>query len=246
MNRMAHNTHSIIVTGASRGLGYALSQVLADAGYRVIAVARSSGTLSQLAAQYSDITRVVADISTAHGRQAVVEAARAAAPVHVIQNAAVFYPGRLEAIDYNEMLSAFETNVIGPWRLFCDLYHAGCFDHSRILQAGSGLAHFSLEGAGSYCLTKAAFYRLYEQINTEFNTSCVSAASLLPAMMATSMPRQLTASERLPDYLKQQFADYQKSIILYEPHEVAVFASRLLLESTDGEYRKEWRFAPAG
>ncbi len=62
-----------VVTGASSGLGKELALLLAARGERVVAVARSAASLSELAASSPRIEAVVADLSTPQGRDELAD-----------------------------------------------------------------------------------------------------------------------------------------------------------------------------
>ncbi len=54
---------TIIITGASRGIGRALAQLCLGNGHRVIAIARNVTSLEELAAKYQALTPIQADLS---------------------------------------------------------------------------------------------------------------------------------------------------------------------------------------
>ena len=66
-----------IVTGASKGIGRSIAQVLASEGMRVTVVARSRGELASLAAPLGDLCLVQAADLTEPGVPAAVVAATA-------------------------------------------------------------------------------------------------------------------------------------------------------------------------
>ncbi len=70
---MEHTQKTALVTGASRGLGYATALQLADKGYHIIALARTVGGLEELAdvieAKGQSITLVPLDITDEGGLQ---------------------------------------------------------------------------------------------------------------------------------------------------------------------------------
>ncbi|RVT86014.1 SDR family NAD(P)-dependent oxidoreductase [Inhella crocodyli] len=73
---------SIVVTGASGGIGRALATQLGRAGWRVVAVGREADRLSDVPA----LARVVADVTTPEGAAAALAGAQAAlgeAPAHL-------------------------------------------------------------------------------------------------------------------------------------------------------------------
>src|SRR2546421_2633820 len=64
-----------IVTGASRGLGLALTKALAEHGWTVVVDAREGDALRSAAAGLDGVVPVPGDVSDAAHRQALVEAA---------------------------------------------------------------------------------------------------------------------------------------------------------------------------
>ncbi|NOR63744.1 MAG: SDR family NAD(P)-dependent oxidoreductase, partial [Rhodobacteraceae bacterium] len=70
---MEHAQKTALVTGASRGLGYATALQLADKGYHIIALARTVGGLEELAdvieAKGQAITLVPLDVTDEGGLQ---------------------------------------------------------------------------------------------------------------------------------------------------------------------------------
>ena len=67
-----------IVTGASRGLGFALSDALAERGWRLVIDGREGAALEHAAARLRDRTEVVAlpgDVTDPWHRHALVDAA---------------------------------------------------------------------------------------------------------------------------------------------------------------------------
>src|SRR5829696_6497842 len=76
-----------IVTGASRGLGLALADALADRGWRLVIDARDGVALEEAAARLRGRTEVVAlpgDVADARHRHALVDAA--GAPLDLLVN----------------------------------------------------------------------------------------------------------------------------------------------------------------
>jgi NAD(P)-dependent dehydrogenase (short-subunit alcohol dehydrogenase family) len=66
---------TVIVTGASSGLGYGCAQALSGAGANVVAVARRSDRLKQLATEAASIVPLVCDVTAPDAAQIMVEAA---------------------------------------------------------------------------------------------------------------------------------------------------------------------------
>ena len=102
---------AIVVTGASAGIGRATAERLARKGGRVWAVARSEGTLEQLAGEHPNIVPFVADLSRAEDRAALVDAV---GPVDIlVNNAGIGWTGIVEDMPFEEVRRLFELNVLG-------------------------------------------------------------------------------------------------------------------------------------
>ncbi|MDX2169571.1 MAG: SDR family NAD(P)-dependent oxidoreductase [Deltaproteobacteria bacterium] len=110
MSALADRT--VLVTGASSGIGRALALALVAQGAQVIASARSSDKLASLAAEAGGrLTTVVADVSDAAAIQRLAESAGAVDAV--VNNAGA---GRVEpflASDPTAWRATLDTNLVG-------------------------------------------------------------------------------------------------------------------------------------
>src|ERR1700722_18359265 len=121
-----------IVTGASRGIGQAISELFAAEGARVVCAARTmnegehrmlegslSRTVELIRGQGGQATAVAADVSSETECFALVEAARQAyGPVDIlVNNAALNYYLPTESYPTNRWLRCFAINVHAPFIL---------------------------------------------------------------------------------------------------------------------------------
>lgn len=110
--------HVAIVTGGSRGLGYAAAEALAAEGAQVVICARGEEQL-QKAAKALGATAVVADVSTASGVARVVDAAMAA---HgrldiLVNNVGVAKGADIESTSDAEWQEAFDHTLFPAIRM---------------------------------------------------------------------------------------------------------------------------------
>ena len=211
---------SVLITGASKGLGAALAGELAGAGARVVMVARHADELEKAAARIGAYA-LPADIGDKHAVHAIAGAAAAlVGPIDIlIHNASTLGPTPLrllldtECEDFEQVL---QTNLIGPFRL------------TRIVAGamalrGSGLVvHVSSDAAvaayprwGAYGVSKAALDHLNRSWAVE--VPGVKFFSVDPGEMDTDMH-----AAAMPDAEKSSLA---------RPADVARRVARMIADS---------------
>src|SRR5947199_4446239 len=183
---------SVLITGASKGLGAALAGELAGAGARVVMVARHADELEKAAARIGAYA-LPADIGDKHAVHAIAGAAAAlVGPIDIlIHNASTLGPTPLrllldtECEDFEQVL---QTNLIGPFRLTKIVAGA-------MALRGSGLVvHVSSDAAigayprwGAYSVSKAALDHLGRMWAAELSSEGVRFFSVDPGEMDTQM-----------------------------------------------------------
>ncbi len=113
-------TRTWMITGASRGLGRAFSEVALEAGDRVVATVRDTSSLDDLAAQHGDALLVVPlDVTDRAAVFATVERARSAMGRLdvLVNNAGYGLAGGVEEVSEEQVRQQFEVNVFGA--LWC-------------------------------------------------------------------------------------------------------------------------------
>jgi NAD(P)-dependent dehydrogenase (short-subunit alcohol dehydrogenase family) len=230
----------IVITGASSGIGYALSIEVANRGHNVLAIARREQQLKQLKAENSNIDILSADISTPQGRDKLVSyLSNQDNSIHVIHNAAIAMPKTLELLSELEWQQALATNLEAP--MWLTKACVPFFKNSRVLHISSGLAHYVLSGTAAYCITKAGLYMLYQVINAEYDPEIVIAGSLRPGVIDTPMQDLLrnTDDKLLPS--KSMFEGFYQDQQLRSPELVAQFIADVLFNMYDDKFKgQEW------
>src|ERR1700744_2679169 len=108
-----------LITGASRGLGMALTEELLAAGARVAATARATGARAVLEhANPERLLVVSADLASRESVESMVGAAldRFGRIDVLVNNAGAALFGTVEEIGDKEILAQLDINVVGPWR----------------------------------------------------------------------------------------------------------------------------------
>jgi CheY-like chemotaxis protein len=108
-----------IVTGASRGLGLALSRALAERGWRLVVDARGAEALADATDELGGVVAIPGDVADPEHRRALVEAA--GAPIDLlVNNASLLGPSPQPALaDYPlpELARVYEVNLLAPLAL---------------------------------------------------------------------------------------------------------------------------------
>jgi NAD(P)-dependent dehydrogenase (short-subunit alcohol dehydrogenase family) len=161
-----HTSRAALVTGASRGLGFALARELARTGWALIIDARGEEALKAARAELAEKTRVVAihgDVADAEHRRALAEAARTFGGLDaLVNNASILGPSPQPGLlDYpvDVLEEVYRTNAVAPLALVQDV-RQDLKPGARIVNVTSDAAVEPYEGWGGYGSSKAALEQL--------------------------------------------------------------------------------------
>lgn len=190
---------TVMITGASRGIGEAAAHVFAAAGANVVLTARSAARIEEIAAQIGDQALAVpCDVSSFADVQSAVDAAgKAFGAVDVlINNAGVIEPvAHIAESDPAAWGQAIDINLKGVYygarAVLPDMTARGA---GTILTVSSGAAHGPMEGWAHYCSSKAGAAMLTRCIDKEAREEGVRSMGLSPGTVATQMQREIKAS----------------------------------------------------
>ena len=155
-----------LVTGASRGLGLALAQGLAERGWRLIIDARGEAALKTARAglaKYTTVAAVSGDVTDPAHRRALAVTAQAMGGLDaVVNNASVLGPSPQPALlDYPlaALETVFRNNVVAPLGVLQAVQHT-LKPGVRILNVTSDAGVEPYPGWGGYGSSKAALEQL--------------------------------------------------------------------------------------
>ena len=150
-----------IVTGASRGLGLALTRALVEHGYRLVVDARGADALESAVAGLERVVAVAGDVADPEHRRALVEAAGDRIDL-LVNNAGILGPSPQPPLaDYPLAMLArvYDVDVIAPLALFQEaLPHLA--SGACVINVTSDAAVEPYEGWGGYGSAKAALEQL--------------------------------------------------------------------------------------
>jgi len=157
-----HPTPVAVITGASQGLGLALADALADAGWSLVIDARHADRLERAVERLAAKTTVVGiagDVTDPAHRAALARAAAEVGPVQVlVHNASTLGASPLPSlttIDTDVLRAVFEVNVIAPIAL-TQVLDDQLAPGATVVAITSDAAVEPYEGWGGYGASKAA------------------------------------------------------------------------------------------
>jgi NAD(P)-dependent dehydrogenase (short-subunit alcohol dehydrogenase family) len=190
---------TVLITGASRGIGAEAARVIAANGANVVLFARSKESLHSLAGEIGDRALALAgDVSNYGDVEAAVQACvdTFGGLDVLIGNAGVIEPiSRMATADPEGWGHAIDINLKGVFygmrAALPVMQKAG---GGTILTVSSGAAHGPIEAWSHYCSSKAGAAMLTMSLHQEENENGIRAMGLSPGTVATQMQREIKSS----------------------------------------------------
>lgn len=190
---------TVLITGASRGIGADTARVFAQAGANVALIARSSKAIAALAEEIGGRAMAIpCDVSDFAAVSSAVEATRdrLGSLDVLIGNAGVIEPiAHLAQADPDDWSHVIDINLKGVFNgmraVLPGMIAAG---GGSILTVSSGAAHGPVEAWSHYCASKAGAAMLTRCVDKENAQDGVRAMGLSPGTVATQMQREIKAS----------------------------------------------------
>ncbi|MEZ5824046.1 MAG: SDR family oxidoreductase [Geminicoccaceae bacterium] len=199
---MSGQPRTVVITGASRGIGEATARLFGERGDHVVLAARSAGDIGRIAAEIRErggsATAVACDVA----RHDDVKSLIGKALEHdgrldvLVNNAAVIEPIALLAeSDPEAWAASVDINLKGVYFGLREAIPA-MLDQGggTIINISSGAATGAIEGWSHYCSTKAAVLSLTRCVHGEYGGRGIRIVGLSPGTVATDMQRKIKAS----------------------------------------------------
>jgi NADP-dependent 3-hydroxy acid dehydrogenase YdfG len=187
-----------IVTGASRGVGYATVKLLSQNGYRVIAVSRNLSKLSEL--QNDNIETYSLDITNSQEIKAFFEKYKDISLDLLVNNAGGgASPTKIIHETMDNFRTAYDINVSGP--MYLSQLFVPCLQKSEsptIIFVTSLSGKIPFRGGGNYSNAKRGEMALVDTMRMEFPEYGIKVTEICPGTIDTqeeSKPYSLTAED---------------------------------------------------
>jgi short-subunit dehydrogenase len=184
---------TIVLTGASGGIGSAIAKKMAVAGHRLILVGRNPKALNGLCAVLDSSKRhitLAADLLIAEDRQRLVALCEEQ-DMHIdvlINNAGVSHFALLEDLSDQAMADMINTNILAPALLVRDLLPLlRMSSHASIINIGSTFGSIAYPGFSGYCASKFGLRGFTEALRRELADQSILVHYLAPRAVDTGM-----------------------------------------------------------
>jgi len=194
-----------LVTGASSGLGRHLSKTLAAAGACVVAGARRTDKLAQLAAEVEALGGKLTPVALDVGDEAsIVSAYDAAEHAYgtvdiVLANAGLNAQGPALELESEALAQLLRVNIEGVYLTAREgarrLIASGAPERGRIVLLGSVGSLRPLAGLTAYSMSKAAVAMMGKGLAREWARHGVTVNTICPGWIATELNEEWLASE---------------------------------------------------
>ncbi|HKZ55448.1 MAG TPA: SDR family oxidoreductase [Anaerolineales bacterium] len=210
---------SVLITGASSGIGAACALGLDALGFRVFAGIRSEEHALALRAQASDrLMPVRLDVTQEEqiqrAKEQIIECLGGTALTALVNNAGIGVAGPLEVLPTSELRRQFEVNVIGVMavtRAFIPLLRAS---GGRIINIGSVSGLIASPFMSPYAASKFALEAITDSLRVEFLPFGIKVIMVTPGAIATPIwPKSLEKADESLRTAPSQVVDFYRPAI---------------------------------
>ncbi len=216
---MSTNPLSVVITGASSGIGEACALRLDRLGFRVFAGVRKPADGEALQAKASQrLVPVRLDVtdaeSIAEARRLVEEAVGAAGLHGLVNNAGIAVAGPMEFIPVADFRSQLEVNVIGIVAVTQAFLPALRRARGRIVLMSSQAGLIAFPGMAPYCASKYAVEALTDCLRLELEPWGIHVSAVEPGVINTPIwAKSLAEAEAETDRLPPEATELYGALI---------------------------------
>jgi NADP-dependent 3-hydroxy acid dehydrogenase YdfG len=215
----------VVITGASKGIGHAMSLLFAEKGATVFAVARSTGLLKALAAsaEGSDGTIIAAPCDITKGSDVQALIARVIEEKGkidiLINNAGLGHFGPIHELQEDEWDEMMAVNLKGTFLTTkYAVPHLISRKSGNIINISSVAGTVTFEGGGGYCTSKFGLMAFTDVLTQELKPHNIKVSVICPGSVQTHFggtePKDYSLEAEDVAYMAYQIAAAPKNVIL--------------------------------
>jgi NAD(P)-dependent dehydrogenase (short-subunit alcohol dehydrogenase family) len=223
------DSETVVVTGASSGIGAAAANALAKRDYRVILISRSTGITSHAAKELPNASSrhhmsIACDVTSVDSVAAAAELIneQVGTPFGLVNAAGISLPERLAELTNGSWQRTIDTNLSGTFFMS----HAVSTLMTRtgtegsIVNIGSDLSFYGMPGYVAYCASKAGLLGLTKAMAAELAPK-IRVNLLCPGPVDTPMLTTEFSLEPDPEQARQDLIERIPLHRIADPEEVA-------------------------
>ena len=188
-----------LITGASSGIGLAISEVLAAAGAQVYCVSRTGKPKDVTYKVPEGVTHLCGDICDTQQMKSIIDGIASEGGLDfLINNAGITIKKRAELMGFDEFAQVQQVNVCAPFNLsvLCFPYLSASKRTGRIINISSMAAHLGFSQVVPYSASKSGIVGLTRGLAVEWAQSNITVNSIAPGWFPTEMTKQVMDDER--------------------------------------------------
>ncbi|MAI53641.1 MAG: 3-oxoacyl-ACP reductase [Gammaproteobacteria bacterium] len=193
-------SHTVLVTGASRGIGQAIASEMVSAGYRVLGTATSEAGRQQVSDQLGDNGRgYTLRLSDDQSVSQCLSALKAdnETPLVLINNAGITKDNLMMRMKLEEWHDVLATNLTGVFQLSQGLLRGMMkAKFGRIINISSVVGSMGNPGQSNYAASKAGVEGLTRSLAAEVASRNITVNAVAPGFIATDMTDTLTEAQQ--------------------------------------------------
>jgi NAD(P)-dependent dehydrogenase (short-subunit alcohol dehydrogenase family) len=194
---------SVLVTGAGRGIGLAITEYMSGRGWDVYATARSDSALRSLD-QLPNVHAIPLDV-TDRSSIATLSDRLPAALNGVVNNAGIIVNGPVEGLSLDDLSRQLDVNVTAQVGVAQAVLPKIREAHGRIVFMSSVSGLITTPGTGAYCASKYAVESLADALRIELRPWRIPVSLIEPGPIRTDMwGDMLTEHDRMAAQLTDE------------------------------------------
>ena len=196
-----------MVTGAGRGIGFAMAQGLANAGARVFLIGRSAQATEQAAAEIrkhgGDALALCIDVTDPDAVKACFDGID---DIDILINNVGARDRRpIDGFTLDDFRTLLDANLISAF----DLSRQAAFkmkakNHGRIINVTSIAGDIARSGDAIYTASKAALTGLTRAMAAEFGPNGITVNAIAPGYVASETNADMVADIKIAEFLKNR------------------------------------------